>query len=303
MDSPAVDGSAWTVARLLNWTRDFLQRQNVESSRLCAEILLAHALGCQRIELYTRYESVPDETRRTRFRELVKEAGGGAPIAYLVGTKDFFSLSFIVTRDVLIPRPETELLVERTIDLSRRQPGRVRRVLDLCCGSGCIAVALARHLPDARLHASDISSGALNVARQNAARHGLSERIDIREGDLFGPWRDEPAFDVIVTNPPYIAAGEMPSLPRNVRDFEPHLALAGGDDGLAIVRRIAVDAPPCLAEGGWLMTEVAFNQAQAVSRILNGSASESFGARGSWREVTSYRDDLGHERVVAARRA
>lgn len=299
MSIAEADSSAWSVARLLSWTREHLQRSGVESPRLCAEILLAHVMRCQRIQLYTRFEEVPAEPVLAPFRALVKQAAQGHPIAYLTGTKEFFALPFDVSPDVLIPRPETEVLVERTIDLVRKTLDGAARILDLGTGSGCIAVALARHLPAARIFASDVSEAALGVARRNASRHGVAERIDFRCGDLLEPWTapaaadGPPPFDVIVCNPPYIATNGAP-VARHVRDFEPHVALFAGPDGLSVVRRVSAAAPDGLKSGGHLLLEIGFDQSRAVRDLL---------ARAGWKDIVVYRDGGGNERVVHARRA
>ncbi len=289
----------WTVARLLGWTRDHFQRREIESPRLCAELLLAHAMGCSRLQLYTRHEAVPERPVLDRFRDAVRQVADGCPVAYITGTKEFFSLTFEVDRSVLIPRPETEVLVERAISFVRAAANQNEaaaaplRILDLCTGSGCIAVSLARHLPHATLCASDISPTALEIARRNAARHGLSERVDLRLGDLLEPWRGEPPFDLIVSNPPYIGRAEAADLSPAVRDHEPQIALFAGDDGLDILRRIVAQAPAHLAPGGRLMSEIGYRQAAAVRRLLDDAG---------WRDIVSFRDDLQHERVIQARR-
>ncbi len=257
---------------------------------MCAEIMLAHAMGSERIGLYTHYEDLPDEPVRARFRELVKEAGGGRPIAYLTGSKEFFSLPFEVSPDVLIPRPETEILVERTIDLVRKAPD-LRDILDLGTGSGCIAVSLARHLPGVRVCASDISEAALAVARRNAERHAVTDRIEFRCGDLLAPWMPLPAFDVVVCNPPYVATVGAP-VAKDVLDFEPHGALLAGSEGLDVIRRVISEAPTALRAGGHLLMEMGFDQASAVRDLL---------AQGDWQAIVMYRDGAGHERVVHAR--
>jgi release factor glutamine methyltransferase len=296
MSAAEADAQVWTVARLLSWTRDYLQRSGVESPRLCADILLAHAMECDRIRLYTRYEERPDEPVLARFRTLVKEAAGGRPIAYLTGTKEFFSLPFEVSPDVLIPRPETEILVERTIDLVRKSAD-LRSILDLGTGSGCIAISLARHLPGARLYASDISQAALAVARRNAERHAVAERIELRCGDLLAPWTRPdahgPPFDVIVCNPPYVATAGAP-VAKNVRDFEPQVALFAGPEGLDVIRRVVCETLAALRAGGHLLMEIGFDQAPAVRDLLAGAV---------WQDIVTYRDGVGHERVVHARRA
>ena len=285
-------GGPWTVARLLEWTRGYFQQHSVESPRLCAEILLAHAMGCERIELYTRHESIPVENALQTYRAAVKEVAGGKPIAYLTGTKEFFSLTFRVTPAVLIPRPETEVLVERAIHIVRHEQDGIRSILDIGTGSGCIAVALAKNLPDIAISASDVSEAALEVARDNADRHGVLDRIDFRAGDLFEPWQGA-RFDMILSNPPYIGESEAASLPANVRDFEPHAALFAGDDGLKIVRRLAAEAPHHLNVGGHFLMEMAYNQSPGVRALLDENR---------WSDIVTYRDDLRHERVAHARR-
>lgn len=292
----------WTVARLLAWTRAYFERHRVESPRLCAEILLSHALTCRRLELYTRHETIPSDEALASFRAAVVEAARGRPIAYLTGTKDFFSLTFEVTPDVLVPRPETEVLVERTIDLVRQSGAEQPRILDVGTGSGCVAIALAKNLASARLGASDVSEAALAVAQRNAARHGVAERIEFRLGDLYSPWQEDtagmhpaamPPFDVIVSNPPYIGRSQMDSLPATVRDYEPHTALFAGKDGLDVIRRLLSDGPHNLAAGGHLLLEVAHDQAGAVRELIDGTA---------WEGFTTYKDDLRYERVIQVRR-
>lgn len=295
------DASPWTVARLLGWTRDYLQRSGVESPRLCAEILLAHAMQCQRIHLYTCFEQAPGQDVLKTYRALVKQAATGRPIAHLTGVKEFFSLTFEVTPDVLIPRPETEILVERTIALVRQSPDTLRSICDLGTGSGCIAVSLAKHLPGVRLFASDISEAALVVARRNAERHAAGEQIEWRCGDLFEPWGQAAtgaaggvpaAFDVIVCNPPYVGTAGAP-LAASVRDFEPPVALFAGPDGLDLIRRILAEAPRWLRAGGHLLLELAYDQAVTVRGLLDGAV---------WQDVVTYRDAAGHERVLHTRR-
>ncbi len=284
----------WTVARLLAWTKVFFERREIESARLCAEILLAHAMSCKRIELYTRHELAPAADVLDRFRASVREAADGKPIAYLTGTRDFFSLQFSVTPDVLIPRPETEVLVERTISLLKPRERAGLKLLDIGTGSGCIAVALAKNLSDLKIYAVDLSEGALAVARKNATALGVAERIEFRSGDLLAPVSDVAPFDVIVSNPPYIGEREAADLPRHVRDFEPHQALFAGEDGLAILRRIAGEALSAIKPGGHLLLEVAYNQAGAVSDILQSCG---------WIGAQVYKDELRHDRVVHVRKS
>jgi release factor glutamine methyltransferase len=256
----------WTVGKLLTWTTEWLGTKGSESPRLDAEVLLAHVRGCQRIMLYTAFDEVIAEAPRTRFRELVRRRGAGEPVAYLVGNREFFSLSFAVSSSVLIPRPETELLVVRAIDLCRgaAQP----RIVDVGTGSGAIAVTLAKHLPRATIVASDVSPEALAVARSNAERHGVADRVTLVQADLMndpaldGPW------DVIVSNPPYVRESEVAALPRDVRDHEPRGALVPGPRGVELIERLAVEAATRLAPGGWLVLEAGPLVAAGVEAIL-----------------------------------
>lgn len=283
----------WTVARLLGWTREFFQRHGVDAPRLSAEILLAHALGCDRIELYTRPEHEPDRPTLDTFRAMVRRAAEGEPTAYLIGYKEFFSLRFAVTPDVLIPRPETEILVERIISFARDDSASITRILDVGCGSGCIAISVARHLAGAHIFASDVSEAALAVARQNAENLGVADRITFRSGDLLAPWADAPPFDAILSNPPYIATRDRDALPATVRDFEPPQALFAGDDGLALIRRLAAESAALLRPGGHLMIEIAYDQAAGARKLLDDAG---------WASIVAYKDMGQHERVLHARR-
>ena len=222
-------------------------------------------LGVPRIKLYTDYQRVLEDAQLVRLRELVKRAGEEEPIAYLTGTTHFFNCELHVSRDVLIPRPDTETLVEQVLQLFRNVIGfESPRVLDLCTGSGAVAVAIAKHAKGAQLVATDISEAALTVARQNVETNGVADRVTILQGDLFDALKgivDPSPFDLIVANPPYIASEQMAGLPRNVREYEPLLALDGGPDGLVPHRKIMEAASGhWLRDGGRLMLEIAFDQ-------------------------------------------
>jgi release factor glutamine methyltransferase len=256
----------WTVGRLLTWTADWLTTKGSESARLDAEVLLAHVRGCQRILLYTAFDTPVSDAERARFRELVKRRGDGEPVAYLVGNREFFSLPFAVSPAVLVPRPETEGLVVRVIDLCK--PLTASRIIDVGTGSGAIAVTLAKHLPRARLAATDISPAALAVARENAARHGVAERIEFLECDLLSAPQAAGPWDVIVSNPPYVRDDEFDALPRDVRLHEPKGALVAGPTGVEVVARLAADAVGSLAAGGWLVVEIGPVVAAAAERAL-----------------------------------
>jgi release factor glutamine methyltransferase len=290
-NEPTAD--AWTVGRLLTWTTDFLKGKGAESPRLDAEVLLAHARGCQRIELYTAFEEEPSEAVRTAFRELVGKRAKGAPVAYLVGRREFFSLNFEVTPDVLIPRPETETLVVRAIDLAKTY-GPSPRIADVGTGSGIIAVTMAKRVNSSQLTAIDISSAALVVAQRNAERHGVSERIEFIESDLFTKVPAEVKFDLVLSNPPYVSSNEMATLPADVRDFEPHLALDGGVNGTEIIERLVPQAAERLQSGGWLLMEVGATNAKLVENIVR--ANDAFELGGT------LKDTAGLPRVVQSKK-
>jgi len=270
-----VSDAPWTIGRLLNWTTDFLREKGADSPRLDAEVLLAHVRGCQRIELYTAFEEVAPEELRQRFRELVKERAAGKPVAYLVGQREFFSLPFEVTPDVLIPRPETELLVVRALDLAKQLPLGERpdgvNIADIGTGSGILAVTLAKRLPDAVVTAVDVSPAALSVAKRNAQRHGVADRVEWIEGDLFANVPQDREFDLIVSNPPYITTEEMSKLADDVRRYEPEGALHGGPQGTSVIERLILQAAERLRPGGWLLMEISPTIASRVEQLLDAA--------------------------------
>jgi release factor glutamine methyltransferase len=265
----------WTIGRLLNWTADFLREKGAESPRLDAEVLLAHVRGCKRIELYTAFEEPASDELRQRFRELVKQRAGGKPVAYLVGQREFFSLPFEVTPDVLIPRPETELLVVRALDLAKQVPLSERQdgiqLADVGTGSGILAVTFAKRVPTAHVSAIDVSPAALAVAQRNAVRHGVAERIDWIEGDLFAAVPAERRFDLIVSNPPYVTSAEMGALAGDVRGYEPALALDGGVEGTDVIERLIAQAADRLTAEGWLLIEISPTIVERVESLLDAA--------------------------------
>lgn len=248
----------WTVLRLLQWTTDYLRGHGSSSPRLDAEILLAHARGCERIDLYTAFDQLASDTLRRRYRELVQRRAEGAPVAYLVGHREFFSKEFQVTADVLIPRPETEFVLLALLDLVKEQHGvdHPWTLADVGTGSGILAICAASYLPRARILAIDSSAAALKLAQQNAARHGVAERIEWFEGDLLEPLPPAARLDFVVSNPPYVSDQEWQQLPDEVKKYEPRRALVGGQQGDEIIRRLVDQAADRLAEGGWLILEI-----------------------------------------------
>jgi len=262
---------------------------------LDAEILLAEALGCQRIELYTAFEDVPNEEKRTTFRELVRRRAEGTPVAYLVGRREFYSLSFKVGPGVLIPRPETELIVVTLLDLAkRRADSSPPRIADVGAGSGILAVTAAKHLPAAQVVATDRSKTALEIAAENARQHGVAERIQWIECDLLAGTAAEPTFDYIVSNPPYVSTTEYERLPRDVRNFEPREALWAGPKGTEVIERLISQAAQRLRQGGHLLVEISPMIHQAVQDLL--------AAGSEWQSGPTVKDLARLPRVVQARR-
>ncbi len=292
-----VNKTAWKIGELLEWTTHFFSRSGIEDPRLSAELLLAHALGTTRMALYTQFDQFPSPEKVAAFRDLVRQRKEHTPVAYLIGKAWFFSMEIAVSPDVLIPRPDTETLVEQAIGIVRGNPGwETPDILDLCTGSGCIALALAKNLPTARIVATDISTKALAIAMANADRLQLAQRIGWCPGDLFAAVETlspPMKFDLIVANPPYIPAHQIATLMPEVSRHEPHLALDGGPDGLAFFKRIAAAAPEWLKSGGMLMVETAFDQSAAVDEILLSI--------GHFMETRIARDVAGHQRCVVAK--
>lgn len=283
---------SWTVRRILAWTTAHLEKHGSDTPRLDAEILLAHARGCPRIQLYTRFDEVLSDAERAVMRDLVRRRAQSEPVAYLVGHREFFGLDFRVTPDVLIPRPETETLVLALLDRSKELPQP--KILDLCTGSGCIAVAAAVQRREAQMTAVDVSAEALEIARQNVEKHKVLDRIRLVQGDLFAPLDHNVRYDVIASNPPYVAEGELETLQADVRLYEPRLALAAGTDGLSVIRRLVAEAPNYLASNGTLLFEFSPEQSSAVLEILQSN--EAF------TDSTIIKDLSGNPRVAVARR-
>lgn len=260
------DADSWTVRRLLEWTCGFFNTKGLDSPRLSAELLLAHVLDYPRIKLYTDFERPVGEPQLGQFRDLVKRAVKNEPIGYLTGRAHFFNLEFQVGPGVLIPRPETETLVENVLQFVRHQSGfETPRVLDLCTGSGCIAAAIAANLKNAAVVATDLSPAAVACAKGNFERLKLDERITLLQGDLFDALKgmvDPQPFDLILANPPYIASAIVPTLDENVRDYEPHQALDGGPDGLDPHRRILAQSADRLTAQGRVFLEIAYDQGE-----------------------------------------
>ncbi len=287
----------WTVGRLLSWTTDYLTRSGAGAARLDAEVLLAEARHCQRIDLYTAYEEVASDEVRTAFRELVRRRAEGVPVAYLVGNREFYSLPFFVNPDVLIPRPETEFVVIAALDWAKQSAVADRQidVLDVGTGSGVIAVCIARHLPGSQVTAVDVCPAALNVARRNVKKHELDERVTLLQSDLLDSVPSDRMFDIIVSNPPYVSRQEYDQLDDGVRLNEPKKALLAGETGTEVILGLIDQAGSRLRPGGILAVEVSPMIAQATQSILEQDA--------RYEKIQVVNDLAGLARVVQAQRA
>lgn len=260
----------WTVGRLLNWTTDYLRRHGSDTPRLDAEILLAFARGCQRIDLYTQFDEVASEEVRAKFREMIRRRAEGVPVAYLVGEREFFSLKFRVTSDVLIPRPETEFVVVTLLEHARRVGAdRPWHICDVGTGSGVLAICAAKHLPQARVVAVDTSLAALEVARNNAERHHVADRISFIESDLLERVPSDWQFDFVISNPPYVSEAEFESLPDGIKRYEPYQSLVAGPRGTEIIERLVPQAGERLVAGGYLIVEISPMIWQDVCNLLS----------------------------------
>lgn len=280
----------------MNWIVEYLTNKGIDSPRLSSELLLSHVLEMKRIELYTQFDKHVGKQQLDALHNLVKRAGQHEPIAYLVGKTEFYSLQLDVTPDCMIPRPETELLAERAIEFLRTRSG-TQFVCELCTGCGCIAVAIAKNLPDARIIATDISDAALNVAAINIEKYQLTKRITLLLGDLFDPivpQLDVTEFDLIVCNPPYVSASEFEKLGKNIKDYEPKLALLAGEDGLDIYRRISEKVDQFLKPDAALMLEIGYAQGDTVKELLEKT--------GVFTEIKIEKDLNNNDRIVTARK-
>jgi len=315
----------WMIENLLNWITEYLTDKGVDSPRLSAELLLSHVLGMKRIELYTQFDKPVAKQQLDQLHDPVKRAGQHEPIAYLVGKTEFYSLEMNVTPDCMIPRPETELLAERAIEFLRTRPVRnsaMRKmpqreeisngartgsqfICDLCTGCGCIAIAIAKNFPDARIIATDISDAALRIASKNVEKHQLKEKIKLLQGDLFDPIvpqldmdklvpDSDRGFDLIVCNPPYVSAAEFEKLDKTVKDYEPRVALYAGADGLDICRRIIDKADQFLKPDSTLMLEIGHAQGTAIKDLLEQT--------GIFTEIRIEKDFQRNERIVIAKK-
>jgi release factor glutamine methyltransferase len=287
-----------TVFGLLNWSTNILKDHEIENPRLNAELLLARSLNLSTEGLYAHLHDPVKEKEQKELEKLIQRRILGEPLQYILGHQEFWSIDFKVDRRVLIPRPETELLVEQSLSiLSETSFKRILSVLEIGSGSGAIAIALAKEMKNIFLVATDISRSALALATENAKSAGVQGQIDFVNGDLFGPFhpsRERKSFDLILSNPPYVIRPEIGSLAKEVRDYEPIVALDGGEDGLAFYRRLISQAPFYLREGGWLLLEIGQGQGPFVSGLIEEG--------GNFLKPDCIPDLSGIERVVKVQR-
>lgn len=289
------------MLQLLDWTTEYFEDAEIENPRLNAEVLLGNVLGLERIMLYARFDQEVDARQRTEFRELVKKRADRHPLQYLLGEAEFYGRDFTVTPAVLVPRPETEQVVDKCLEKLPEQE-ETYRIADVGTGSGVIAVTLALERPSAQVIGTDSSTDALEVAQQNARRHEVKERVGLLEGELTEPVqraleKSGKKLHLLVSNPPYIPSDQVEELEPEVRDHEPRSALDGGEDGLDVVRLLIERAGPLLQDGGWLVLELGEDQADEVREML-GSTDAFHGA-----DVETETDGSGCERVLAVEKS
>jgi release factor glutamine methyltransferase len=286
------------VRRALKKGVGILRQAGIDNPPLDAAVLLAAAMKARKEDLYTRSETALSEEERKRYDDFISRRARREPVAYILGSREFWSLDFFVAPGVLIPRPETELLVELTLSFLENQIEERNspvRMLDLCSGSGAIAISLAKETKDLELWGTDIAPQAITIARLNAARHNVEARCHFLQGDLFEPVRDKAGFfDLVVANPPYVPSGDMEGLPADVREWEPALALDGGADGLRVYRRIIAQASAYLKPGGFLQLEIGSDLRHKVCRLLTLS--------GQYQDGVVHADYSGRARVISAQK-
>jgi release factor glutamine methyltransferase len=309
--------ASWTILEILRWTTDYFRDKGVSEPRASAEVLLSHTLGVSRLDLYLRYDQPLNSEELARFKALVVRRRKGEPVAYLTGHREFWSLDFQVTSAVLIPRPETETLVAATVEAARLLGERDQKEklpaaeiypktqnpeprisspwgIEVGVGSGAVVITLAKEIPEMHWVGVDLSAAALAVARDNARRHGVIERVHLLQGDLLRAFKPQAAFDLLVANLPYVPRKMWESLPPDIKDFEPSGALLGGEGGLDLIRLLIKQAHQYVRAGGWVVLEVGDGQAEKVVAL--------FAETGDYDGAEKIKDFSGIYRVVRARR-
>lgn len=286
------ESSLKSVNDIMKTMEAILREQGIITARLDAEVLLGHCLNRGRVELYRNGDYVPSNEELSAVNQGLARRLEGEPVAYIIGKKEFWSLEFEVNQSVLIPRPETEFLVENVVELVKQNQSSPVKILEIGTGSGAISVAIASELKNGQVFAMDISGAALAIARMNARRHGVASRVFFFCGDNGKPLKEK--FDFVVSNPPYISEGEYEYLPREVRNFEPKEALLAGFEGTEFHQEIINNVGPYIKKGGWLVMEIGYGQSKAVERMLRQN--------GKYDYMSTKRDYAGIDRVVVAKR-
>ena len=295
-DPPDSSGNEWTILKLLKWTTSYFKSRSIESPRPSAEILLAHTLDINRIDLYLRYDQPLNSNELGKFKALIKRRVSREPVAYITGIKEFWSLELGVTKDVLIPRPDTECLVEASLSLlSEASAGnselKPMHILDLGTGSGAIVLSLAKERPMHFYFASDCSMEIIKVAKKNAKKNNLDEKVSFFSSDWLSSLNDKKiSFDIIISNPPYIRTGDIAGLQPEIYEYEPRIAIDGEEDGLNSLKHIICSAHTFLKRYGTLLLEIGHDQRDAVSRIIENS--------GQYDNIAFSKDYSGYYRVV-----
>lgn len=299
-NQPRSTDPEWTIIKLLRWTTSYFESRDIDGPRIEAEILLAHVLQLQRIDLYLQYDQPLSSNELSRFKGLIKRRINREPVAYIVGSKEFWSMDLIVTKDVLIPRPETEFLVETAINLLPQDSAfkpilTPKRILELGTGSGAVVLALASMRPCHLFFASDRITAAVRLAKQNAKHHGFESRVSFICAGWFGPFKDKmPVFDMIVSNPPYIPSRVIEKLQPEIVKYEPISAIDGGEDGLLSLRHIINNAHLYLQRKGHLLLEIGHDQKNDVRKIIDQCE--------KYENVIYTKDYSGYDRVVQMRK-
>jgi len=283
--------NSWTIIKLLSWAESYFNKHCIDSPRLTSELLLAHCLDINRLNLYLQYDRPLDKTELSGFKGLIKKRIQNQPVAYIIGEKGFFESDFLVTRDVLIPRPDTEIIVEQAIEILRKDSNHnhKRKILELGTGSGAIIISLAKEISYNSYFASDFSIAAIDIAKKNAERIA-NNKISFFCSNWFSAIKSTAQFDLILSNPPYVPSKDIAKLQPEIRKFEPMMALDGGDDGLDSYRTILQNAHSHLVPGGIILLEIGFDQKDGVINIVNKFA--------QYQSVEFIKDLAGHNRVV-----
>lgn len=285
--------SQWTILDLIQWTTTYFNANQIDSPRLTVELLLAHVLGIERIGLYMRFDQPLSTEELAHFKRLIKRRLNREPVAYILGRKDFWDLTFAVNQNVLIPRPETEFLVEAALELiPESADARQMRILELGTGSGAVIISLAAERPGHIFYASDTDFGALAVARQNAVANQLADRVRFFAASWLAPVQSATEFDLIISNPPYIPFDEIPRLAPEIYRYEPKAALDGGDDGFSAINEIIRIAPPYLSPTGYLLLEIGNGHREPVEALIERTTGVDL--------IRVVKDYSGYDRVVVA---